>query len=105
MELAGRREELVVLAADLSKYTDVAEFAAAYPRRFLQIGMAEQNLMGVAGGLAKSGLTPIATTYCVFATRRSWTFRFHILLLLPLNSKRRSAPWASTCRSSSVVRP
>lgn len=72
LDLAADRPDVAVLAADLSKYTDVLPFATAYPDRFVQLGMAEQNLMGVAGGLAKSGLTPIATTYCVFATRRSY---------------------------------
>lgn len=69
--LGAELPELVVLSADLSKYTDVAPFAAAYPERFFQIGMAEQNLMGVAGGLAKTGYLPVAVTYCVFATRRA----------------------------------
>jgi len=72
LQLAADRPDVAVLAADLSRYTDVLPFATAYPERFCQLGMAEQNLMGVAGGMAKSGLTPIATTYCVFATRRSY---------------------------------
>ena len=67
-----RRPDLVVLSADLSKYTDVADFAAAFPERFIQVGMAEQNLMGIAGGLAKTGFRPVAVTYCVFATRRAF---------------------------------
>ncbi len=71
-EIAIRRPDVAVLAADLSKYTDVSGFAETYPERFVQIGMAEQNLMGVAAGLAKTGLVPIITTYCVFATRRSY---------------------------------
>jgi transketolase len=67
----NERPDLVVLSADLSKYTDVAPFAAAYPDRFFQVGMAEQNMMGIAGGLVKTGFTPIAVTYGVFATRRA----------------------------------
>src|SRR5919197_3305916 len=47
-------------------------FAEAYPERFLQVGMAEANMMGVAGGLAKTGLLPFAVTYGVFATRRAY---------------------------------
>ena len=69
--LGHERPELVVLSADLSKYTDVAPFAQAFPERFFQVGMAEQNMMGIAGGLAKTGLLPVAVTYCVFATRRA----------------------------------
>jgi transketolase len=71
VELGHERPELVVLSADLSKYTDVAPFAQAFPERFFQVGMAEQNMMGIAGGLAKTGHLPVAATYCVFATRRA----------------------------------
>jgi transketolase len=72
VELGRRREDVVVLSADLSKYTDVLPFAQAFPDRFFQIGMAEANMMGVAGGLAKTGRLPIAVTYGVFATRRAY---------------------------------
>ena len=72
VELAERRSDLVVLSADLSKYTDVLPFAEAFPDRFGQVGMAEQNMMGIAGGLAKTGFLPIAVTYGVFATRRAY---------------------------------
>jgi transketolase len=72
VELGATHQELVVLSADLAKYTDVMPFAEAYPGRFIQIGMAEQNMMGIAGGLAKTGLLPIAVTYGVFATRRAY---------------------------------
>ena len=46
-------------------------FAQTFPERFFQVGMAEQNMMGIAGGLAKTGCLPVAVTYCVFATRRA----------------------------------
>ena len=64
--------DLVVLSADLSTYTDVAPFLQRHPERVVQVGLAEQNLMGVAGGLSKSGMRPVAVTYCVFATRRAF---------------------------------
>lgn len=70
LELGRRRADVVVLSADLSKYTDVLPFADEFPDRFIQVGMAEQNMMGIAGGLAKTGFLPIAVTYGVFATRR-----------------------------------
>jgi transketolase len=69
--IGRERPDLVVLSADLSKYTDVAPFAAEFPDRFFQVGMAEQNMMGIAGGLAKTGCVPVAVTYGVFATRRA----------------------------------
>ena len=72
VELGAAHPEVVVLSADLAKYTDVMPFAQAYPERFIQVGMAEQNMMGIAGGLAKTGLLPIAVTYGVFATRRAY---------------------------------
>jgi transketolase len=70
--LGKRRKDVVVLSADLSKYTDILPFAEKFPNRFIQVGMAEQNMMGIAGGLAKSGFLPIAVTYGVFATRRAY---------------------------------
>lgn len=70
-DLGRERPDLVVLSADLSKYTDVAPFAQLFPSRFFQVGMAEQNMMGIAGGLAKTGCLPVAVTYAVFATRRA----------------------------------
>ena len=72
VELGRRRHDVVVLSADLSKYTDVLPFAEEFPDRFIQVGMAEANMMGIAGGLAKVGLLPIAVTYGVFATRRAY---------------------------------
>jgi transketolase len=72
VELGRARSDIVVLSADLAKYTDVQPFAEAFPDRFIQVGMSEQNMMGVAGGLAKSGFLPIAVTYGVFASRRSF---------------------------------
>jgi len=65
---------IVALTADLGKYTDVDIFARRFPQRFFQMGMAEQNMIGVAAGLARTGLIPFATTYCVFATRRAYDF-------------------------------
>jgi transketolase len=69
---AEAHPELVVLSADLSKYTDLVPFAERHPERFFQVGMAEQNMMGIAGGLAKAGWLPVAVTYGVFATRRAF---------------------------------
>ena len=72
LALGRERADVVVLSADLARYTDVQPFAERWPERFFQVGMAEQNLMGIAGGLAKTGLLPIAVTYGVFATRRAY---------------------------------
>lgn len=74
VRLAQDNPRVVGLSADLSKYTDMSVFAERFPDRFFQIGMAEQNLIGIAAGLARTGFVPFATTYCVFATRRAYDF-------------------------------
>jgi len=74
VELARERPEIVGMTADLAKYTDLHIFAAAYPDRFYQMGMAEQLLMGAASGMAHEGMMPFVTTYSVFATRRAFDF-------------------------------
>lgn len=71
-DAAATRAEIVGLSADLARFTDMAPFAERFPDRFTNVGMAEQNLMGVAAGLAHEGFIPVASTYCVFATRRAY---------------------------------
>jgi transketolase len=73
-EAARGDPRIVGLTADLAKYTDLQPFADAFPERFVNLGMAEQNLIAVAAGLAKSGKIAFATTYAVFATRRALDF-------------------------------
>jgi transketolase len=87
VELAADRPEIVGLTADLAKYTDLHLFAQAYPERFFQMGMAEQLLMGAAGGMAKEGLVPFATTYAVFGTRRAYDFIHQVIAEENLNVK------------------
>jgi transketolase len=72
--LGRERPEIVGLTADLGKYTDILPFRDAFPDRFFNVGMAEQNLIAVAAGLARTGKVPFATTYGVFATRRAYDF-------------------------------
>jgi len=62
----------VVLTADLANWTDVVPFAEQFPDRFFNLGMAEQNLVGVGAGLARGGAYPVIVTYGVFATRRAY---------------------------------
>lgn len=87
VEVAAQRPDIVGMSADLSKYTDLHLFAQAYPERFFQMGMAEQLLMGAAGGMAKAGLTPFATTYAVFGTRRAYDFIHQVIAEENLNVK------------------
>ncbi|TWH22942.1 transketolase subunit B [Prauserella rugosa] len=72
--LAEQRPEIVGLSADLAKYTDMHIFRDVHPERFFQMGMAEQSMLGAAAGMAEVGLTPFASTYCVFASRRAYDF-------------------------------
>jgi transketolase len=72
--LGRSRPDIVGLTADLGKYTDILPFQDAFPDRFFNVGMAEQNLVAVAAGLARTGKVPFATTYGVFATRRAYDF-------------------------------
>lgn len=71
-ELGGRYAGLVVLDADLSKSTKTNVFAKAYPDRFFNVGIAEQNLVGTAAGLAASGKVPFVSTFAMFACGRAF---------------------------------
>ncbi len=70
--LGKKRDDVVVLDADLSGSTKTGKFAKAFPDRFFNIGIAEQDMMGTAAGLAIGGKLPFASTFAVFATGRAW---------------------------------
>jgi transketolase len=70
LEYAGSREDVICLSGDLTTSCEVDLFRDAFPGRFVNVGMAEQNMMGIAGGIARGGLTPFVHTFGVFATRR-----------------------------------
>ncbi len=70
--LGAENTEIVVLDADLSKSTKTADFAKNYPDRFFNMGIAEQNMIGTAAGLAAAGKIPFASTFAVFATGRAF---------------------------------
>ena len=72
VELGEQNSNIVVLDADLSKSTKTADFAKAYPERFINVGIAEQNLLGISAGLAGYGKVPFASTFAVFATGRAF---------------------------------
>ncbi|MCX8174077.1 MAG: transketolase family protein [Thermoplasmata archaeon] len=72
VELGKERKEIVVLDADLSSSTKTSLFARAFPDRFFNVGIAEQNLMSLAAGFAYSGKIPFASTFAVFATGRAY---------------------------------
>lgn len=72
VKLGAQNPQVVVLDADLSKSTKTADFKKQYPERFFNMGIAEQNLLGTAAGLAAAGKIPFASTFAVFATGRAF---------------------------------
>ncbi len=72
VSLGAENPDIVVLDADLSKSTKTVDFAKKYPQRFFNMGVAEQNLMGTAAGLAAAGKIPFASTFAIFATGRAF---------------------------------
>lgn len=70
LELPEVDDSIVMLTADLCFYSGLERFKAKYPDRLYNFGIAEQNLIGVAAGMAKEGLNPFATTYATFASTR-----------------------------------
>lgn len=71
-ELGEEIKDIVVLDADLSKSTKTSVFARKFPERFFNMGIAEQNLMGTAAGLATCGKIPFASTFAIFAAGRAF---------------------------------
>jgi transketolase len=71
-ELGEEHPEIVVLDADLSGSTQTARFAKVFQDRFFNVGIAEQDMMGTAAGLALGGMVPFASTFAIFATGRAW---------------------------------
>lgn len=74
LKAAETRNDIVLLTADLGKYTDTIDFRHKYPDRFFNVGMAEQSLVMTAAGLSKTGKVVYCTTYGTFATRRAYDF-------------------------------
>jgi len=70
-ELSDADPRIVGLTADLAKSTAIAIYERRHPDRFFNMGIAEQNLMGVAAGMAKTGLIPFASTFAAFASMRA----------------------------------
>ena len=71
-ELGKSNDKIVALDADLSGSTKSADFKKVFPERFFNVGIAEQNLIGMAAGMANVGLIPFASTFAMFATGRAY---------------------------------
>ncbi len=72
VELGREHEDLVVLDADLAAATKTGVFKKAFPERHFDCGIAEQNMMGVAAGMAAAGLVPFASSFAMFAAGRAF---------------------------------
>lgn len=72
LELGRKRPDIVALDADLSGSTKTVKFAKEFPDRFFNVGIAEQDMIGTAAGLALTGKVPFASTFAVFETGRAW---------------------------------
>ncbi len=71
-ELGAEHKDVVVLDADLAAATKTGVFKKAFPERFIDCGIAESNMMGVAAGLAAAGLVPFASSFAMFAAGRAF---------------------------------
>ena len=74
LELGKINSNIVVLDADLSGSTQTKFFAKEFPERFFNMGIAEQNMIGVAAGLSSTGKIPFASSFAMFACGRAWEF-------------------------------
>ena len=72
LELGKSNKNIVVLDADLSGSTKTKGFSKAFPERFFNMGISEQDMIGTAGGLSLTGKVPFASTFAVFETGRAW---------------------------------
>ena len=69
---AADKPDVVVFSGDLTASTEITEFSETYPQRFYLMGMAEQNMLSWAGGMAREGFVPLVHTFAVFLTRRPY---------------------------------
>lgn len=72
VEAGKKNENIVALTADLKESTRVESFAKEFPERFFEVGVAEQNLVTIASGLANYGKIPFVTSYATFSPGRNW---------------------------------
>jgi transketolase len=71
LELPSLNDKILVLTADLRNFSGLDRFSTTFPEKFINVGIAEQNMVGVAAGLQNEGFSTFATTYSTFASARS----------------------------------
>jgi transketolase C-terminal domain/subunit len=99
VEAAKDNPAIWVLTADVMHSTKVEPFALAYPDRFINVGIAEQTMMGVAAGLATCGKIPFATTFAVLATLRA------CVLISPIQTSTSSSSAPALVSPSALAAP
>jgi transketolase len=87
LELGEKYSDIIVLDADLSGSTKTSLFKKKFPERFFNVGVAEQNLVGHAAGLAISGLVPFASSFAMFLSGRAWEIVRNTVAYPKLNVK------------------
>lgn len=86
-ELAAENEKIIALSADLTRTSGLEQFAATYPERLFNVGIAEENAVGMAAGLADQGYVPFVSTFANFATLRANEFVRHFMAYMKCNVK------------------
>lgn len=86
-EIAGRKDNVAVLTADLSRFSGLERISAKYPDIFYNVGIAEQNMIGIASGMAMEGYQTYVTTYAPFVTYRCADHVRHLMGNMNLNVK------------------
>ena len=87
LDVAKSDDKIVALAADLCNTSGMDRFAKEFPDRFINVGIAEQNLVGIAAGYADEGYTPFTATFANFATLRANEFVRHFMSYMNSNIK------------------
>lgn len=72
IELCTSNPDVMIMTADLQPYVDIFRVPKERPKQFLDVGMAEQNLLSIGAGISKAGFIPIATTFACYASRRAF---------------------------------
>ena len=86
-DLAEENERIIALSADLTRTSGLEQFATAYPDRLYNVGIAEENAVGMAAGLADQGYIPFVSTFANFATLRANEFVRHFMAYMKCNVK------------------
>ena len=86
-ELAAQNDRIVALSADLTRTSGLEPFAAVYPERLYNVGIAEENAVGMAAGLADQGFIPFVSTFANFAALRANEFVRHFMAYMQCNVK------------------